>query len=87
MPQIQINEQTFQAARRRAKDGGFTSVEAYLADLIAQDVANEAEGYGHIFTAELLAHLDKISRKIKAGGKTYTMAEVKGLLASNGEEL
>jgi Mn-dependent DtxR family transcriptional regulator len=86
MPKVRINERSFQAAQRRAADGGYANIEEYIADLIAQDVANEASGYEHVFTAELLARLDQISGKIKAGGKTFTMAEVRGLFENGKHE-
>jgi hypothetical protein len=36
-----------------------------------------SEQFDHIFTPEVIARLDRISAEIKAGGRTYTMDEVR----------
>jgi len=76
MPHVELEDQLFQAAKRRAVDGGYSSVDEYIADIVVQDISDEADNFDHLFTPERLAELDRISAEIKAGGKTYTMAEV-----------
>jgi hypothetical protein len=76
MPQVQLNDQIFDAARRRAADGGYASVNEYIADVVTHDLS-DAETFHHVFTPERLAELEKISAEIKAGGKTYSIDEVR----------
>jgi hypothetical protein len=77
MPQIQLDDQVFQAAQRRAADGGYSSVNEYIADVVVHDISDKADNYDHLFTPERLAELDRISTAIKSGGKTYTIDEVR----------
>jgi hypothetical protein len=77
MPQVQLNDQVFQAAQRRAAAGGYSSVDDYIADVVVQDLDESGDNLSHIFTPERIASLEQISAEIKAGGKTYSMDEVK----------
>lgn len=77
MAQIQLSDQIFQAAQRRAASGGYSSVDDYIADVVVQDLSEKPDHFDHLFTPERIAHLEKISADIKSGGKTYTMAEAK----------
>jgi hypothetical protein len=84
MRQIALNDQILQAALRGAADGGYRSVEEYIADLILADRAGaEEEGpaVNHLFTAELLARLDQISTEVKADQKTFTLQQMRELVA------
>jgi len=74
MPQVQLNDKVFDAAQRRAADGGYTSVDEYIADVVIGDL-NGVENFDHLFTPERIAELETISAEIKAGGKTYTIDE------------
>jgi hypothetical protein len=76
MPQINLNDQVFDVAQRRAADEGYSSVDEYIADVVVQDVGGENASFDHVFTPERLAELEQISAEIKAGGKTHSMAEV-----------
>jgi hypothetical protein len=44
------------------------------------------ENFDHLFTPERIAHLDRISAAINAGGKTYTIKEVKAHLKKKRKE-
>ena len=80
MPQIQIDDQVFQAAQRRAADGGYSSVDEYITDVVAHDLSNadeETPNLDHLFTPEVNADLEQISARAQAGGKTYTSDEVR----------
>jgi hypothetical protein len=44
---------------------------------------NCADELDHVFTPERIAELESISAEIKAGGKTYTMAEVRNTLKTS----
>lgn len=85
MSNVKLNEKLFKAAVRRAADGGYANVEEYVADVISKDIAEDSEKYEHLFTAELLARLERITGEIKAGGKMFTLAEVRGLFAGRRE--
>ena len=79
MPQVQIDDQVFKAAQRRAADGGYSSVEAYITDVVVHDLTDdrdETPNLDHLFTPQVVTELEQISAKAKAGGKTYTSAEV-----------
>lgn len=81
MPQVQLNAEVFDLAQRRAAAAGYASVEDYIAAVVANDLpldpAEDPHNLDHLFTPERLAELDRISAEIKAGGKTYTVAEVR----------
>ena len=76
MHQVQLNDELYKEAERRARDAGFGSVDEFVADRLENDFLDEQENLDHLFTPEVIADLDKISHGIKAGGKTYTMEEV-----------
>ena len=76
MHQIQLNDKLFKEAERRAREAGFGSVDEFIADRLENDFSGEEEDFDHLFTPEVIAHLDKISDDIQAGGKTYTMDEI-----------
>ena len=76
MPQIQLDDKLFKAGQRRAAESGYSSVDEYIADLVVHDISDEASDFADVFSPERIAELDRISAEIKAGGKTYTMAEV-----------
>ncbi|HZK81705.1 MAG TPA: hypothetical protein VFC46_11570 [Humisphaera sp.] len=79
--QVQLTENLYREAQRRAIEGGFASVDEYVADVVSQDLVDddgsEPQNFDHLFTPERLAELDRISNEIKAGGQTYTVAEVR----------
>jgi hypothetical protein len=77
MHQIQLADQLYQEAQRRAINAGFTTVDEYVADVIAQDLELSHENSDHVFTPEVIGELDRISSAAKAGGKTYSPDEVK----------
>jgi len=76
MYQVRLNDKLYKEAERRAREAGFGSVDEFVADRLESDFSDGQENFDHLFTPEVIAHLDKISQKIKAGGKTYTMEEV-----------
>ncbi len=80
MRQVQIDDQVFEAAQRRAADGGYASVEAYINDVVVHDLTDDNQGtpnLNHLFTPEVIAELELVSAKAKAGGKTYTSEEIR----------
>lgn len=77
MPQVELSDQAFEAAQRRAAEGGYSTVEEYIADIVACDVSGAGQDFDHLFTPERLAELERISTEIKAGGKTHSMGEAR----------
>jgi hypothetical protein len=76
MPQIQLNDQLYEEAERRATEAGFSTVDEYVADFLSHHLHDDSENLDHLFTPQVIAQLDQISAEIKAGGKTYTMDQV-----------
>ncbi len=77
MRKVQISDQLFRIAQRRAEEAGFATVEEYIADVVTQDAADDGENFDHLFTPELVAELDRISMAARAGEKTYSPAEIR----------
>lgn len=55
---IQLNDQLYQDAKRRAAEAGFGSVDEYVADILQQDL-EETENLDHFFTPQRLAQIDR----------------------------
>jgi hypothetical protein len=66
MHQIQLSDQLYQEAQRRAAEAGFGSVDEYVADMLQHDL-EETENLDHFFTPERLAHIDRAAAQIDAG--------------------
>lgn len=66
MRQIQLNDELFQKAQRRAAEAGFASVDDYVADVL-QNNLEDAENLDPYFTPERLAHIDRAAAQIDAG--------------------
>ena len=76
MHKIQLDDQLFQEAQRRAAAAGFGSVDEYVADVLQHDLREEPENFDHLFTPERLAHIDRAAAQIAAGqGLTLEQAE------------
>jgi len=78
--QLELTDQLYNQAKRRAVEAGFKSVNDYIADMVSDDLAIDTENLDHLFTPERLAHIDKAAAQIKAG-QGYTMEEVREHLA------
>ena len=80
MYQVQLTDELYKDAQRRAAEAGFSTVDAYVADAVSRDLMDDSDGktahLDHLFTPERLAPIDQADAEIRAGGKTYTMAEV-----------
>lgn len=76
MQHIQLSDQLYKQAQRRASEVGFQSVDEYVAEMIETDVGISTENFDHFFTPQIIAELDQIQAEIKAGGKTYTQDEI-----------
>ncbi len=71
MPQVQLDDQLFKAAQRQAANAGFATVDEYVADMVANDLLEDAipdpPNLDHLFTPERLAHIDAALNDVKAG--------------------
>ena len=71
MGQVQLDDDVFKAAQRRAADGGYSSVDEYIADIVVHDlVEDEAAATPNLdtlFTPQRLAEIDHAAADIKAG--------------------
>lgn len=85
MPQVQLDDQVFEVAQRRAADAGYPSVDAYIADVVVHDADNNADNLDHFFTSDRLAHIDKAEADIKAG-RFYTSEQADEELAKRRAE-
>jgi hypothetical protein len=77
MQKVQLTDQLYREAQRRASESGFASVEEYIADMVTQDIADDTDNFDHLFTPQVVSELEQISAAAKAGGKTYTSKEVR----------
>ena len=66
MHQIQLSDQLYQVAQRRAAEAGFGSVDDYVADVLQHDLV-DTDNFDHLFTPERLAHIDRAAAEIDAG--------------------
>jgi len=67
MPQLELSEDVFKAAQRRADEGGFATVEDYFADMVLGRSAERPTGVDRMFTPERLAHIDAALATVRAG--------------------
>ncbi len=86
MHQILLPDQVYNDAQRRASDAGFNSVDDYIVDLLADEDLVETPDLDHLFTPERIAHIDQVLARVKAGGKTYTMAETRAAISKKRAE-
>jgi hypothetical protein len=80
MHQINLSDQLYQEALRKAAEAGFPSVDEYVADVLQHDLHEETENLDHLFTPERLAHIDRGAAEIDAG-KGLTLEQVDAELA------
>jgi 2-keto-3-deoxy-L-rhamnonate aldolase RhmA len=86
MPQVQLSDELFKEAQRRASESGFASIDEYVAEILSTDLNADVDNLDHLFTPQVIAQLDEISAQIQAGGKTYTVQEVQEHLERKRQE-
>jgi len=59
MHQVNLDDQLYEEARRRAEAAGFSSVDEYIADVLSHDFQLDDENLDHFFTPERLALIDE----------------------------
>ena len=67
MYQIQLDDQLYQDAQRRASAAGFVTLDEYVADVLQHDLHEETENFDYLFTPERLAQIDRAAAQIDAG--------------------
>ena len=82
---LQLNDQLYAQAKRRAVEAGFKTVDEYIAQVVSGELSEDAENFDHLFTPERIAHIDSVVTKLKAGGETYSMEEAGAHLAARRE--
>jgi hypothetical protein len=80
MHQVNLNDELYQEARRRAEAAGFPSVDEYVADVLSHDFQLVDENLDHFFTPERLALIDQAATDA-AAGDVYTMDQAREALA------
>ncbi len=85
MPQIVLTDQVFDAARRRAVESGFGTVDEYVADVLTEDASNVDFDPAQLFTPERLAELDAAAADVRAG-RVLTREQVDAELATRRAE-
>lgn len=66
MQRIQLSDQLYQDARRRAEAAGFVTVDEYVADIVQQDIEVPGD-LDYLFTPGRLARIDEGIAQIDAG--------------------
>jgi hypothetical protein len=66
MHQVQLSEQVYKEAERRALDAGYPSVDDYVAEVVSQGFLDDAD-VDLLFTPERLAHIDRATAEIENG--------------------
>ena len=80
MPMVELSREVFEAARVRAAADGYATVDAYVADVLAdgqQATDDEAE---HLFTPKRLARIDAAYAEARRG-EVVTAEQAKAELA------
>jgi len=80
MQQVQLAEELYRNAQRRAQATGFSSVDEYVAEILSHELSDEVENFDHLFTPERLAHIDAALADCRAGNY-YTSEEADAELA------
>jgi hypothetical protein len=76
MRQVQLPDEVYLEAQKRAREAGFASVDEYVADVLSIDICDQTENLDHLFTQERLAKIDAARAEI-ARGECYTAEEVR----------
>ena len=72
---INIPEEAYAVAVKRARTEGFGSAEVYLSDFIAGAITSDHENFDHIFTPELIERLDAAVAEAR-DGKNWTLDQM-----------
>jgi hypothetical protein len=82
MHQVNLSDQLYQDAQRRAAEAGFSSVDEYVADVLSNDLRGETPNLDQFFTPERLTLIDESLAEARAGN-VLTMDQAKTELANS----
>ena len=75
MQKVQLSDNLYKKAQRAARNKG-ASVDSFIAEAVRNYLDDDPDNFDHLFTPEVIAHLDGISARIKEGeGKTIEEVE------------
>ena len=80
MPTVELSESAYRVAVQRSADGGFATVDEYVADVILQDVELTRLELDRLFTPDRMAQIAEGQADV-AAGRVLTSAEVQVNLA------
>jgi len=80
MHQVNLNDELYNEAQRRAAAAGFSSVDEYVADVLSHDFQIDDENLQRFFTPEQLALVDQAAADV-AAGNVHTLDQVQKSLA------
>jgi hypothetical protein len=72
---VHLSDRLYEEAKQRAVDGGFPSVDEYVAEIVEQELHDEVVNVDHLFTPECMKLVDEATAQIKEG-KVHTFEEV-----------
>lgn len=74
---IHVNERLYEEVQRRAAEEGFETVDAYTACLLEANLNEPPENLEELLTPEAKVHLERVAAELDAGGKRYSIEEVR----------
>jgi hypothetical protein len=80
---IQISDDAYANAVKRARQEGFGSTEIFLSDFIANNIAVDHDD--HLFTPDVIAAIDRGAQEVQEG-KGMTREEVNAFLSAERAE-
>ena len=83
--QLSISEEAYVAAQAQAKEQGYASTEVFLNDLLTKSLLDEAN-VENMWSPERIRQIKEASADIAAGGRTFTVSEVRDRIAEQRRE-
>lgn len=68
--QFQVSERIYQQVQKRALAMGFIDVEAYVVDVLANDLGLEEDHLDHLFTPEVISQIEAADARTQKGEVT-----------------
>lgn len=74
---LELTDQLYDRAKRRAVEGGYKTVGDYIKGVLSDDLAADSGNLEHLFTPERLALIDQAAEQIRNGRfKTASEADL-----------
>jgi hypothetical protein len=84
MRHIELTDRLYDETEHISAAAGFGSVDEYVAVVLNQSLLAEVADYGHLFTPERLAIIDRALLEVEAGD-TFTSEEIREHFSSRGQ--